>query len=211
MTRQRLAEALLRVYPAAWRREYGEELFDILISRPLTWRVAANVLGAGLRQRIREAEPATVLGVATVAVLLSQLALRAAGYNTPATAMLRPTGMTFPTVAASFMVSLVYPWLLIGCGWWTAYRHSSYSAKRCGTATMRMSLIGGIPVLVAGVLLAADAITAAQAGLGDVSPSAPALSFAVIVAPLARLPEAWLYGWMGAAAQCARARSRKPA
>ena len=70
MTRQQLAEALLRVYPAAWRREYGEELFDISISRPLTWRVAANVLGAGLRQRIREAEPATVLGVATVAVLL---------------------------------------------------------------------------------------------------------------------------------------------
>ena len=113
MTRQRLAEALLRVYPAAWRREYGEELFDILISRPLTWRVAADVLGAGLRQRIRAAEPATVLGVATVAVLLSQLALTAAGYRTPATAMLRPTDMTFPTVAASFMVSPVYPWLLI--------------------------------------------------------------------------------------------------
>jgi len=206
MTRQQLAEALLRVYPAAWRREYGEELFDILISRPLTWRVAANVLGAGLRQRIREAEPATVLGVATVAVLLSQLALRAAGYNTPATAMLRPTDMTFPTVAASFMVSLVYPWLLIGCGWWTAYRHSGYSAKRCGTATMRMSLIGGIPVLVAGVLLAADVITATQVGLG-----VPPMSLAVIVAPLARLPEAWLYGWMGAAAQCVRARSRKPA
>ena len=70
-----------------------------------------------------------------------------------------------------------------------------------------MSLIGGIPVLVAGVLLAADAITATQVGLGDVSP----MSLAVIVAPLARLPEAWLYGWMGAAAQCARARSRKPA
>ena len=207
MTRQRLAEALLRIYPDAWRREYGEELFDILISRPLTWRVAADVLGAGLRQRIRAAEPATVLGVATVVVLLSQLALTAAGYRTPATAMLRPTDMTFPTVAASFMVSLVYPWLLIGCGWWTAYRHSSYSAKRCGMATMRMSLIGGIPVLVAGVLLAADVITASQVGLGGVSP----MPLAVIVAPLARLPEAWLYGWMGAWIRCQRVRSQEPA
>ena len=153
------------------------------------------MLGAGLRQRIRAAEPATVLGVATVAVLLSQLALTAAGYRTPATAMLRPTDMTFPTVAASFMVSLVYPWLLIGCGWWTAYRHSSYSAKRCGTATMRMSLIGGIPVLVAGVLLAADAITATPGRHGR-RVSAP-MSLAVIVAPLARLPEAWLYGLDG--------------
>ena len=207
MTRQRLAEALLRVYPAAWRREYGDELFDILISRPLTWRVATDVLGAGLRQRIRAAEPATVLGVATVAVLLSQLALTAAGYRTAATAMLRPTDMTFPTVAASFMVSPVYPWLLIACGWWTASRHPGYSAKRCGRATMRMSLIGGIAVLVVGVLLAADAIAASQVGLGDVPP----MSLAVIVAPLARLPEAWLYGWMGAAAQCAAARSRKTA
>jgi hypothetical protein len=207
MTRRRLAEALLRIYPAAWRREYGEELFDILISRPLTWRIAADVLGAGLRERIRAPEPATVLGAATAAVLLSQVVLTAAGYRTPATAMLRSTDMTFPTVAAAFMVSPVYTWLLIACGWWTAHRHPGYSAKRCAVATMRMSLIGGIPVLVAGVLLAADTITWTQLGLGDVSP----MSLAVMVAPLARLPEAWLYGWMGAAAQCARARSRKPA
>jgi hypothetical protein len=205
--RQRLANALVRIYPAAWRREYGEELLDMLVARPLTWRIVADVLGTGLRQRIRAAEPATVLGVAAVAVLLSQLALTAAGYRTPATAMLRPTDMTFPTVAASFMVSSVYTWLLIACGWWTASRHPGYSAKRCGMATMRMSLIGGIPVLIAGVLLAADAITATQVGLGEASP----MSLAVIVAPLARLPEAWLYGWMGAALQCARARSRKPA
>ena len=207
MTRRRLAEALLRVYPAAWRREYGEELFDILISRPLTWRVAADVLGAGVRQRIRAAEPATVLGAATVSVLLAQLALTAAGYRTPATAMLQPTDMTFPTVAASFMVSPVFPWLLIACGWWTASRHPGFSAKRCGTATMRMSFIGGIPVLVAGMLLAAGAISATQVGMGDVSP----MSLAVIVAPLARLPEAWLYGSMGAWVQCARSRSHKRA
>ena len=73
---------------------------------------------------------------------------------------------------------------------------------------MRMSLIGGIPVLVAGVLLAADVITATQVGLGDVSP----MSLAVIVAPLARLPEAWLYGWMGAADHSVNALARaKPA
>ena len=205
--RRRLAEALLRIYPDAWRREYGEELFDILISRPLTWRVAADVLGAGLRQHIRAAEPATVLGVATVVVILSQLALTAAGYRTPATAMLRPTDMTFPTVAASFMVSLLYTYLLIACGWWTARRHPGYSAKRCGVATMGMSLIGGVPVLLAGVLLAADGITATQVGFGEFQP----LPLAVIVAPLARLPEAWLYGMMGAWVQCARARSHKPA
>jgi hypothetical protein len=105
------------------------------------------------------------------------------------------------------MVSPLYTWLLIACGWWTARRHPSYSAKRCGVATMRMSLIGGVPVLFAGVLLAADGITATQVGFAEFQ----SLPLAVIVAPLARLPEASLYGMMGAWVQCARARSHKPA
>jgi hypothetical protein len=205
--RRRVAEALLRIYPDAWRREYGEEVFDILLSRPLTWRVVADVLRAGLRERIRAAEPATVLGVATMAVLLSQFALTAAGYGTSATAMLRATDMTFPTVAASFMVSPLYTWLLIASGWWTARRHTDYSAKRCGVATMRMSLIGGVPALLAGVLLAADVITPSQVGLGELQ----TLPLAVMVAPLARLPEAWLYGSMGAWIRRAGLRSRKKA
>ena len=72
---------------------------------------------------------------------------------------------------------------------------------------MRMSVIGGVPVLLAGVLLAAGSITANQMGLGEFQP----LPLAVIVAPLARLPEAWLYGMMGQWVWCAHARSRKPA
>jgi hypothetical protein len=72
---------------------------------------------------------------------------------------------------------------------------------------MRMSLIGGIPVLLAGVLLAADVVTASQIGLGEYHP----LPLAVMVAPLARLPEAWLYGAMGAWIRCQRVRSQKPA
>ena len=205
--RRRLAEALLRIYPDAWRREYGEELLDILISRPLTWRVAADVLGAGLGERIRAPEPSTGLGVATLLITLSQLALMAAGYRTLATAMLQPTGMTFPTVAASFMVSLVYPYMLIACGWWTSRRHPGYSTRRCGVAAMWMSLIGGFPVLLGGILLAVDGTTAAQLGMREYQP----LPLAVIAAPLARLPEAFLYGMIGAALQCARARFRKPA
>ena len=52
MTRQRLAEALLRIYPGAWRREYGEELRED--GRPVVTicesgaraAVAASVLAA---------------------------------------------------------------------------------------------------------------------------------------------------------------------
>ena len=44
---------LLRAYPPRWRERYGEELRALLEAEPLTWRVRANVLRAGLRERRR--------------------------------------------------------------------------------------------------------------------------------------------------------------
>jgi hypothetical protein len=36
--------ALLRLYPAAWRNEYGAELTDILLTGPLSARVIGDVI-----------------------------------------------------------------------------------------------------------------------------------------------------------------------
>ena len=44
---------LLCVYPRAWRERYGDELVALLEAEPLTWRVRMNVIGAGMRQRLR--------------------------------------------------------------------------------------------------------------------------------------------------------------
>jgi hypothetical protein len=49
---------LLRVYPRAWRNRYGDELVALLGAEPLTWRERLNVIGAGIRERLRGSGPA---------------------------------------------------------------------------------------------------------------------------------------------------------
>ena len=68
-TKHRIVAALLRLYPAAWRQEYGGEFEDLLLARPLTAAVAADVVFNGLRQRLRAIEPATFLGLLMLTVV----------------------------------------------------------------------------------------------------------------------------------------------
>jgi hypothetical protein len=44
---------LLHAYPRRWRERYGDELVALLEAEPLTWRVRLNVIGAGMRERLR--------------------------------------------------------------------------------------------------------------------------------------------------------------
>src|SRR5262249_53002790 len=44
---------LLLVYPRRWRERYADELVALLDAEPLTWRVRADVLAAGWRERLR--------------------------------------------------------------------------------------------------------------------------------------------------------------
>ncbi len=48
---------LLNFYPRRWRERYGEELLALLEAEPLTWRVRANVVLAGLRERMSGSGP----------------------------------------------------------------------------------------------------------------------------------------------------------
>jgi len=49
---------LIRVYPRAWRERYGDELVALLEAEPLSWSVRLNVIGAGIRERLRGSGPA---------------------------------------------------------------------------------------------------------------------------------------------------------
>ena len=49
---------LVRCYPAAWRRRYGDELLDLLAEDPLTPRVMLDVAATGLSLRGRAARRA---------------------------------------------------------------------------------------------------------------------------------------------------------
>jgi len=51
---------LLRAYPAAWRKEYGEELRSLLLSQPLSASAVGDVLLNGARQHLRNPTPCQI-------------------------------------------------------------------------------------------------------------------------------------------------------
>jgi hypothetical protein len=53
---------LMKIYPRAWRKEYGEELAQVVASKPVTTGVLFNILCNGLKERLRVSDPANVAG-----------------------------------------------------------------------------------------------------------------------------------------------------
>ena len=110
-------------------------------------------------------------------------------------ALLRPSWRLFPTINVTFMASEAYVLLLVACGCWTYLRHGG-KVTRSGLAAMRMSVIAGIPIMLIAVLLMAGFLEMAfldSQGAATIRPSA----LAILVAPLARVPEAWIWGSLG--------------
>jgi hypothetical protein len=58
-----LVSWLLRLYPKAWRAEYGAELSDMLRARPLTGSVCIDVVRSALWQRLRATQAPTWVGI----------------------------------------------------------------------------------------------------------------------------------------------------
>src|SRR5262245_33294472 len=53
MPDDRLARALLRLYPHAWRARYGEEFLALVADAGLSWRAIADVIAAAGVERVR--------------------------------------------------------------------------------------------------------------------------------------------------------------
>jgi hypothetical protein len=66
-----LTQLLLHIYPAAWRAEYGLEFAETLAARPITLRIAADVLRNGLWQRCRYTEPWLLGGMFSAFLLIT--------------------------------------------------------------------------------------------------------------------------------------------
>ena len=184
--RHRVVAALLRLYPSAWRNEYGAELTDILLTGPFGARVIGDVIRSGLWQRVRSTQPSTFLGVASLLVILIGFVLPGGPYGHGRTAFLQLTAMTFPTVEVTFLSSEIYIWLLMGCGCWTSLRYGS-TATQAGIAGMRMSLIASIPIILGGVLILLGVLDVMFFFDAGQIPRPHVL--AILVAPIARLPE----------------------
>jgi hypothetical protein len=190
--KQWIVTALLRLYPAAWRSEYGPELADVLLARQLGPLAIGDVLWNALRQRARAVEPCNILGLASMSVILTGFVLTGGTYGRDWNAMLQPTSKTLPTVTVTFLASELYVLLLIGCGCWTYLRHGG-KVWRSGVAAMTMSLLAGLPVMVGGVLMTLGFFSVRFLG-PDLPPVSP---LAVLVSPLVRLPEYWIWGALG--------------
>src|SRR5262245_39871113 len=55
MRSDRIARALLRLYPRAWRERYGDEFLALIADVGLTWREVVDVIGAAGVERVRAA------------------------------------------------------------------------------------------------------------------------------------------------------------
>jgi hypothetical protein len=192
--RRVLERLLLPCYPAEWRREYGEELRHILASQSLTATNVVDVVASGLRQRVRFASPATILGVVSMLLVVSQFFVGPDGLGRYWPAAIRPSGMTFPTVRVTLLSSELWVYVGIACGYWTEARWPG-APFRAGRAAMRMVLIAGSPVMILGLLLAAGLVSERLAGVAGrgFAPS----PVAMILAPVAAMPIFWIWGQGG--------------
>ena len=220
-----IVETVLRLYPAAWRREYGPELKDMLLTRPLTAGIVGDVLQNGLRQRVRGGEPSTLVGLAMLLVVLNGFVwniIAPAPYSNESITLLQhPLG------------SNLYILLLLGCGCWT-YLHHGGELSKSGRAAMKISFLAGIPVMLAAALMLLGILGVVVVAPGDISttfhehgftytyfsaqtfcwlrvaepatqPFARAIQSAtcppaplgVLISPLFILPASWLWGLLG--------------
>jgi hypothetical protein len=211
--KDRIIGWLLRLYPAAWRREYGSELADVLSRRPLNARTIVDVAWSAFVQRLRDAEPATYAGLVTlivvaVGVFMNILLPASAGHGLAA--LVRDSSKTLPTVVVTPLASDLYVLVLIVCGCWT-YLRRDRSISRCGRSAIRLTAVAGLPVVLLGALILTGLIhlrvVGADAPTQFVHPRltytyvtahghAPS-ALAILTAPLFRLPQAWIWGLVG--------------
>jgi hypothetical protein len=224
----RFTSALLWIYPARWRSEYGAELSDLLLAQPLSALVVADVVWNGARQRARSLEPSTIIGMAAMLVIVVGFVqnivapLRYVGGA--ATSLLQPSTMTLPTLVVAPMESNLYVLTLVACGCWTYLR--SHGARSPGVAAMSVTMIAGIPVMVAAILMLTGVLATTVIGPADTPTSFQQHGFtftfyskdhivpsawSVLVSPLFRLAISWVWGTVGGRLATTIARRRRSA
>jgi len=207
ITRPFLARVLVAFYPLVWRREYGPELTEILVRRAITFSVIANVIGSALWQRGRTVRPSTVLGLVSMSVVLGRFMLTPTALGPHWTTLLQPVATTFPPVAIMFVTADVYVLCMVGCGCWT-YLRDAGPLRASAIAAMRMSLIAGVPIMVYSLMLMfGGAVDLMFIGSQRVGP----LPWLMLISPVLRLPEGWIWGIVGGLLGRWLTRSRQPA
>jgi hypothetical protein len=222
----RIVHALLRLYPAAWRQEYGAELADVLSQRPLTAGTVADVVQSAVVQRARYTEPSVRIGAGVMVFLFAGIVWNIAAPSLASHAfgaVLEDSSKTLPTVIVTPFASGLYVLMLIACGGWAQLRRRG-PLSQSGMAAVRLGAVAGIPVMFLGVLMFLGLIHLHVVGPDDAltrwsgrgwtytyytAQSRVPSPLAVFAAPLFRLPESWLWGLVGGRLGRAVARRRE--
>jgi len=206
--KHRVISALLRLYPAAWRREYGPELRGVLEDRPLGVRAVANVARGGVWQRFRSTEPWVLIGLALMVLIAAGLAdfIVAPPPYTPDMEHPHPTWRGSITGLA----------ILMGCGCWTVLRHGG-TLPGAGLQTMKMHLLSSVPVFVVALLTWTGVLGVIVLGPGDEPTTFAEHGFTItaygeggvsafiftplgaVLVQLAGLVDCWIFGAIGGA------------
>ena len=157
----------------------------MLLARPLGPCVVADVLWNGLWQRARIAEPSTIMGLASILVIL-------AGFVWSGIYDRSSHWKVLPVVGLTFLASWVFALFHFICGCWTQLRYGG-KPSRSGFAAMRTALIAGIPIVIATLLMMFGLVDLRLPG----TPVPPPSPLAMLFVPLTRLPDAWIWGALG--------------
>jgi len=127
--KHRTIRTILRLYPASWRAEYGDELHDVLMARPLSLAVLIDVAWNGVvpAGAVASRFPA-VCGLAGMTAALIALVWNIVAPSSSWYAvsnLLRPSEITLPTIKFSDAASNVFIPLLLVCG-------ASIQMRHCG-------------------------------------------------------------------------------
>jgi hypothetical protein len=174
--------ALIHLYPARWRSEYGAELEDVLLRRPLGLRELLNVAANALWQQCRDGEPWLVLGVPLA--LLSLVGCIEVVCGMPFAA--RPRGVK---VASSIDQLL----LLLATGYWTMERRG----RAAGRAAIKLNLLVCAPLALLGLCAMAGLF---QIKTVDNGASASYWRWLLVIAPVMQIPYAGAVGLLGGGA-----------
>lgn len=214
--RKMLISWLLRLYPKAWRKEYGPELSDMLFARPLTGRVVGDVVRSAMWQRTRATDAATWVGIGFMLAITGAIAaniFQPPPYVwAPGQSMAeRPELADHVQLVQRPMGSELFVLVMAGIGFWSALRGKPQPAR----AAIRVWLIASIPIAVTGLLILSGALDYVELlpgqsprpfderGLVYVVYEAPlglpvSAPVVFLLSPLLRLPGACLWSVVGA-------------
>jgi hypothetical protein len=187
--KRRVVTALVRLYPARWRAEYGEELAQILMRRRLGVAGAANVIASAAWQQLRMQEPWVLITAPLLFWLLFDWAL-VFTHNTPV------------TLRANWVGAVVSVGLPFSAGLWTFVR----TGKEPARAAMKMAILLALPHFIVGlsVLIGAvhPVVTSTGATVFRFAPAGPGERLADVATmflfnPILQIPFCGVFGWLG--------------